>query len=115
MSTIAPSKAAQPALALLMVRLIVNGIPLRSLTMLVLTKADGVCVGNGPAVSLLVDPQSDAALLSCIVFDRNKAGAVTTMPKNPKPFLIKSFLSIAEGFKYFSNLPRLKRVKKYMR
>src|SRR5690349_13919481 len=52
MSTMAPAKAAQLALALLMVILMVSGTPVRSLRISAVTSDEGVCVGKGPAVSV---------------------------------------------------------------
>ena len=115
MSTIAPDKAAQLLFLLLIVILIVNATPVRSLLISFVTSDEGLLVGKGPSVSVgevvqlplvvpvevpvdvpvevpVLVPESEVASLS---FLQPASGAIALMPNAAiKPFLKKSFLSI---------------------
>lgn len=111
MSTIAPAKAAQLLLRLFTVILIVNGTPMRSLVIVLVTSDEGDLVGKGPAVSEGVAVQAsdvdpvvslDVELLPDVkvssLLQECANGAMVARPKTARLFFRKSFRSMIVFF-----------------
>jgi hypothetical protein len=109
MSTIAPFNAAQPAFLLLTVIFIVKATPALSLLISLVTREEGVLVGNGPAVSdgevvqlpsvvpvvaVLVEPVA-VVTPTVSLLQEMASGTIVPIPSAVmNPFLKKSFLSM---------------------
>src|ERR1044071_6128872 len=104
MSTMAPARAAQLLFLLLMVILMVNGTPVRSLRISLVTSEEGVFVGKGPSVSVgevvqvpvppeplpKSEPDAEEAFVSCFLQELTN-GAMVAKPSAPmNPFFKKS-------------------------
>ncbi|WP_431243482.1 hypothetical protein ACQ9BO_02280 [Flavobacterium sp. P21] len=110
-------EVAQLAFVFLIVILIVNATPVRSIVILDFTKDEGVIVGNGPAVSDGVteqspeddpEPEDESVLVeesdetSSLLHELMIGIAKDEIPIKPKP-LKNSFLFIAFIFKCYTN------------
>src|SRR5690349_11181199 len=104
----APARAAQLLFLLLIVILIVNGTPVRSLRISFVTREEGDLVGKGPAVSAGEVVQEPGVVVVPVpvpvsvsvpfkmssLLQAPASGAMAASPKTARVFLKKCFLSI---------------------